>query len=151
MGLDRLRAFLRRHRLMALDTSVFIYQIEANTRYLPFTDHIFSWLEQARGQGVTSTVTMTELLVQPYREFDERRVDVFFALPSTFPNLQWVAPNLEIANLAAQIRATHRTRTPDALQAATAVYTGATGLVTNDPVFRRLRAFETLVLDQLLI
>jgi len=135
---------------MALDTSVFIYQIEANTRYLPFTDHIFSWLEQARGQGVTSTVTMTELLVQPYREFDESRVHAFFGLPSTFPNLQWVAPDLEICDLAARLRATHRLRTPDALQAATAARTGATGLITNDPVFERVGAFETLVLDQIL-
>jgi predicted nucleic acid-binding protein len=150
LGLDCLRAFLRRHRLVALDTSVFIYQIEANTRYLPFTDYIFRWLEQANGQGVTSTVTMTELLVQPYREFDERRVHVFFALPSTFPNLQWVAPNLEIADRAAQIRATHRLRTPDALQAATAARSGATGLITNDPVFERVEAFETLVLEQIL-
>ena len=151
MGVDRLRAFLRRHRLVALDTSVFIYQIEANARYLPFTDHIFSWLEQAGGHGVTSTVTMTELLVQPYREFDEPRVHGFFGLPATFPNLQWVAPSLEIADLAARIRAAHRLRTPDALQAATAVHAGATGLVSNDRVFKRLGAFETLVLEQLVI
>lgn len=149
MGLDRLRAFLRRHRLVALDTSVFIYQIEANHRYLRLTDHIFFWLEQARGQGVTSTVTMTELLVQPYREFDERRVHVFFGLPSTFPNLQWVAPTLEIADLAARIRATYGLRTPDALQAATAVHARATGFITNDAVFERLEPFEALILDQL--
>jgi predicted nucleic acid-binding protein len=93
---------------------------------------------------------MTELLVQPYRDFDEQRVDEFYGLPSTFPNLQWVAPNLEIADLAARFRALHRLRTPDALQAATAAYAGATGLITNDPVFKRLDAFETLVLDQLL-
>jgi predicted nucleic acid-binding protein len=41
-------------------------------------------------------------------------------------------------------------RTADALQAATAAYTRATGLITNDGVFERLEAFETLVLDQLL-
>ena len=150
MGLGRLRAFLQRHRLIALDTSVFIYQIEGNARYLPFTDHVFSWLERPDGQGVTSTVTMTELLVQPYRAFDEQRVDEFYGLPSTFPNLQWVAPNLEIADLAARFRALHHLRTPAALQAATAAHTRATGLITNDAVFERLEAFETLVLDQLL-
>lgn len=149
MGLNRLRAFLRRHRLIALDSSIFIYQIEANPRYLPYTDCIFSWLEQAGGQGVTSTVTMTEFLVQPYREFNEERVDEFFGLPSTFPNLQWIATSLEIADLAAWIRATYRLRTPDALQAATAAHTGATGLITNDVVFERLETFETLVLERL--
>jgi predicted nucleic acid-binding protein len=133
-----------------LDTSVFIHQLEANLRYLPFTDHIFSWLERPASRAVTSTITMTELLVQPYREFDERRVNQFLALLSTFPNLDWVAPSLEIADMAARIRALHRLRTPDALQAATAVQTSATGLITNDPIFERVEGFETLVLEQLL-
>lgn len=93
---------------------------------------------------------MTELLVQPYRNFDEQRVDEFYGLLSTYPNLDWVAPNLEIADLAARMRALHRLRTPDALQAATAAYARATGLITNDPVFKRVEAFETLVLDKLL-
>jgi len=150
LGLVRLRTFLRGHRLIGLDTSVFIYQIEANARYLSFTDHIFSWLERPGSQGVTSTITMTELLVQPYRDFDEQRLDEFYALISRFPNLHWVAPNLEIADLAAQLRARYRLRTPDALQAATVLQSQATGLITNDPVFARVEALETLVLDQLL-
>ena len=150
MGLNRLRAFLRRHHLIALDTSVFIYQLEANARYLPLTDHIFSWLERPDSNAVTSTVTMTELLVQPYRDADDQRVDEFFGLLSTFPNLDWIAPNLEIADLAARFRALHRLRTPDALQAATAANSRAMGLITNDPVFARVPAFETLVLDWLL-
>ena len=150
MGLERLRGFLRRHSRIALDTSVFIYQLEANLRYLPFTDHIFSWLERPASRAVTSTITMTELLVQPYREFDERRVNQFLALLSTFPNLDWVAPSLEIADTAARIRALHRLRTPDALQAATAIQTSATGLITNDPIFERVEGFETLVLEQVL-
>ena len=133
-----------------MDTSIFIYQLEANARYLAFTDHLFSWLEQPGRAAVTSTITMTELLVQPYRDADEQRVDEFYALLSTYPNLDWIAPNLEIADLAARIRALHRLRTPDALQAATAVYAHATGLITNDPVFERVDAFDTLVLDQLL-
>lgn len=122
MGLERLRRFLRRHRRIALDTSIFIYELEANARYLALTDHIFSWIERPGSKAVTSTITMTELLVQPYRDSDEQRVDEFYALLSTYPNLDWIAPNLEIADVAARIRAVHRLRTPDALQAATAGY-----------------------------
>ena len=150
MGLERLRAFLGRHRRIALDTSIFIYQLEASPRYLALTDHIFSWLERPRSTAVTSTITMTELLVQPYRDSDEQRVDEFYGLLSTYPNLDWLAPNLEIADLAALIRAIHRLRTPDALQAATAVQAVATGLITNDPVFERVKDFETLILERLL-
>jgi predicted nucleic acid-binding protein len=149
LGLDRLRTFLRRHRRIALDTSIFIYQLETNPRYLAYTDHIFSWLERPGSKAITSTITMTELLVQPYRDSDEQRADEFYGLLSTYPNLDWIAPNLEIADLAARIRALHRLRTPDALQAATAEHSLATGLITNDPVFERVGSFETMVLDQL--
>jgi len=48
---------------------------------------------------------MTELLVLPYREGDEQRANEFYGLLSTYPNLEWIAPNLEIADLAARIRA----------------------------------------------
>ena len=150
MALDPLRAFLRRHRRIALDTSVFIYQLEANARYLALTDQIFTWIERPGGKAVTSTITMTELLVQPYRAADQQQADEFYVLLSTYPNLEWIAPNLEIADRAAKLRALHGLRTPDALHAATAVHAGATGLVTNDPVFERVKDFETLLLDKLL-
>ena len=147
MGLERLRGFLRRHRRIALDTSIFIYQLEANVRYLALTDSIFSWVERPGHEAVTSTITMTELLVQPYREHNEGRVDEFYGLLSTYPNLEWIAPNLEIADVTARIRAIHRLRTPDALQAATALNARATAFITNDPVFQRVEEFETALLD----
>jgi len=149
LGLAVLGAFLRRHRRIALDTSVFIYQVEENPRYVALTDPIFKWLEPPDHQAVTSTITMTELLVQPYRDSSERRAKEFYALLSTYPNLEWIAPSLEIADIAARVRASHRVPIADALQAATAVKAQATGLVTNDPVFTRLEWFETLLLDRL--
>jgi predicted nucleic acid-binding protein len=69
-------------------------------------------------------------------------------LLSTFPNLDWVAPDLAIADRAAEIRALHRLRTPDALQIATAVCRGATAMLTNDPEFARVPQIEIGVLDQ---
>ena len=150
MGLTRLQAFLRRHRRIALDTSVFIYQLEANPRYADLTDPIFVWLGQPNHTGITSTITMTELLVPAYRDAGQARVDQFYGLLTTHPNLDWVAPNLEVADIAARIRARHRLRTPDALQAATAVQSHATGLVTNDAIFERVQAFETMVLDSVI-
>jgi predicted nucleic acid-binding protein len=148
--LTGLRAFLRRHRRIALDTSVFIYELQANPRYVLLVDEVFKWLEQPDHGGVTSTITMTELLVQPYRDSDEERVNGIYALLSTYPNLDWIAPDLQTSDVAAQFRAIHGLRTPDALQAATAARSHVTGLITNDPVFTRINAFETLLLDKLL-
>ena len=136
MGLDGVRRFLRRHSKIALDSSIFIYQLEGNPRYLPLIEPIFAAIERRDVQAVTSTLTMTEVLVPPYRASDPRRVGAFYALLSTHPNLEWIAPDLEVADIAAGLRAAHGFRTPGALQAATAVYAQATGLVTNDQSFR---------------
>jgi hypothetical protein len=98
LEVGRLCTFLRQHRRIALDTSIFIYQLEEDIRYLALTDHIFSWLEQPGSSAVTSTITMTELLVQPYSALDEQRVDEFYGLLSTYPNLEWIAPDLQVAD-----------------------------------------------------
>ena len=115
MALTRLHAALRGHSLVALDTSIFIYAVEVHPIYGPLADQILGWLEQPGHSGVTSTITMTELLVQPYRNEDELRVDAFYGLLSTYPNLTWLAPDLEIADVAARLRARYQLRTPDAL------------------------------------
>ena len=99
---------------------------------------------------MTSTITLLELLVQPYRLADVDRVNKFYALLSTFPNLEWVAPTLEIADMGARLRAEYNLRTPDAILAATAVSRGATGFLSNEVGFRRIRALKILVLDDLL-
>jgi predicted nucleic acid-binding protein len=93
---------------------------------------------------------MLELLVKPYRDDSEQLVNDFYGLLSTYPNLDWIAPDLEIADIAARLRARHGLRAPDALQAATAVQAQVTGLVTNDSVFERVTGFETMVLERLL-
>jgi predicted nucleic acid-binding protein len=138
---------LKTHSRIALDTSVFIYQLQANPTYIGLTDEIFAWLQRPKSQGVTSTITMTELLVHPYRDRNQQKADEIYGLLSTFPNLAWIPPSLEIADTAARLRAMHGLRTPDALQAAIAIHAGVTGLITNDATFRRLSDLEVLVLD----
>lgn len=150
MGLKALESWLGRQRRIALDTNIFIYQWTPNPKYVQFTDFLFLWINSGTSRAITSTITMTELLVHPLRNADEKQADQLFALLSTWPRMEWIAPDLQIAALAAELRAQHGLRTPDALHAATAVRAGATGIVTNDPVFRRVTRIETLVLDELL-
>jgi len=147
VGIARLSRWLKIHSRIALDTSVFIYHLQANPTYIGLTDEIFAWLQRPKSQGVTSTITMSELLVQPYRGRNQQKADEIYGLLSTFPNLAWIPPSLEIADTAARLRAKHGLRTPDALEAATAIQTG---LVTNHASFRTLSNLEILVLDDLL-
>ena len=150
MAVDRLLRFLRQHRRIALDTSVFIYQLEANERYLPVVDPIFASLDHLSLAAVTSAIAMLELLVHPYREAEQQHADELYALLSKYPHLEWIPLDLPIASLAAQLRAQHNLKTPDAIQAATAAYAGATAFITNDLSFRRLRIIDVLLLDDLL-
>ena len=148
MGVAAVRAFLRNHRSVALDTNIFIYQLQSNPRYVNLTHPIFQWLEQPGSRAVTSTITMTEILIQPYRDNDQDLIDKFSGLLFVYPNLEWISPNLEIASRAAEIRARHYLLTPDAVHAATAVDAGATAFLTNDPIFRRITSLEVLILDE---
>ena len=150
MGLAAFESFLRRHTRIALDTSIFIYQMQAQPKYSALTGRVFEWLEVRGHAAITSTVTWAELLVVPYRDGDQQGADDLVGLLSTLPNLSWIPADLDIADLAARARGVHRLRTPDALQAATALYAGATGLVTNDPIFKRLDNIEVAVLDEFL-
>ena len=54
-------------------TSVFIYYLETNPAYVDLAAEVFAWVERPPNTAVTSTITMTELLVQPYRASNERR------------------------------------------------------------------------------
>lgn len=84
---SRLHALLAPHSRLSLDTSlfIFIYQLEANKRYLELADAAFSWIEKAGVTAVTSSITMTELLTKPYRDGDEARVNrSAFDLPSSY-------------------------------------------------------------------
>ncbi|MFZ0687545.1 MAG: PIN domain-containing protein [Terriglobales bacterium] len=141
---------LARHRLITLDTCVFIYLMERHPKYFHLASAVFERIERRECSAVASTVALTEILVQPYRNANLPQAETFYSLLTTMPNLEWVAPNLQIANSAASLRARYRLQTPDALIAATAIFRGATAVVTNDPIFTRIPSFDTLVLDRLI-
>ncbi len=141
--------FLKRHGKPGLDTSIFIYQLEENPKYLELVNPIFVWLEGSKAQAVTSTITMLEFLVQPYRLSDIDRVNRFYALLSTYPHLEWIAPTLNIADLAAWLRAEHNLRMSDGIQMATSLASQATGFISNNSVFQRITTVEILILDDL--
>jgi predicted nucleic acid-binding protein len=139
--------FFRKHRKVYLDTSVFIYFVERHFRYYDLCDRIFTDVEEDRIEGLTSTLTLLEILVQPYRMKKEEIVLKFYSLFTTYPHLKWIQLSLGISDLAARLRAEHNLKTPDAVQMASALSGEATGFVCNDRVFRRVKDIECLILD----
>lgn len=131
---------------MYLDTSVFIYFVERHPRYYDLCDTIFNDLEEGRIEAATSTLTLIEILVQPYRLKKEELVLKFYSLFTTYPHLTWIPLTLGISDLAAQLRAAHNLKTPDAIQIASALSAGATGFVCNDRAFLKVTDIDCLVL-----
>jgi predicted nucleic acid-binding protein len=139
---------LEAHQLIGLDTTIFIYHVEANQKYLPLTRNILRYIESGQGHGIISTVVVMELTVHPWRI---NRGDVarqYEALLVNFPNLKFVDVTREVARQAAQLRAKYNLRPADALQVATAMVNGATVWVSNDKQLKRLEpAIEVIILE----
>jgi predicted nucleic acid-binding protein len=148
--MKRLLEFLKSHPVVGLDTSIFIYHLEDHPRYAPATETIFHSLEEGRNQGITSFLTLMEILVKPKaEELLEVARDYEYYL-TTFPNLTLFPFELEIARKASDLRAMSKIKTPDAIQLATALHHGATGFLTNDRTFEKVTGLEIAVLDKVM-
>jgi len=143
VGLNR---FLKKHKHIGLDSNLLIYFIEAHPDYFKLTQHIFQSIETGQNIGICSTLSLLEVLVQPYRNKDSERVNQFYGLFTTYPHLNWLELSVEIADLAAEFRAKYRFKTPDSILLATAVYSGASGFIGNDTHTKRIKEIEVLIL-----
>jgi predicted nucleic acid-binding protein len=144
-----LRERLAAHAILGLDTPVFIYHLEAHPHYLPLTQVLLAGVQAGRWTAVTSTVTVMELTVRPWQLDRPAVAREYEALLAHFPHLTLVDVTREVARRAAQLRARHRLRPADALQAATALVAGATAFVTNDRSLARLSpALDVVLLDE---
>ena len=147
MSLPDLRKFLKKHECFGLDSNILIYFIEGNPHYLDSVKKIFSMIEAGKNQGVCSTLSLMEILVEPYRKQNETLVNEFYGLLTTYPNLKWVDLSKEIADLGAHLRAKYKIKTPDAIILASAIYSEATGFVCNEKGLQKVKEIEVLILD----
>jgi predicted nucleic acid-binding protein len=117
----------------ALDTVLFIYYIEENESFLPLVAPIFEDVAAGRREVVTSTLTLLEVLVVPYRAGNLDLADAYEAYLSHSRGVRLVDIGRPQLRMAAQLRALHPSvRTPDALQLASALSAGCPTFVTND-------------------
>ena len=142
---------LERHRIIGIDTVVFIYHLEAHPKYLPLTTSLLNSVQSGQIMGVISMITLMELTVRPWQLGEESVARYYEALLTSFPNLSLIAVNRDIARQAARLRATYGVRPADALQVATALVHGATAFVTNDLRLSKLsKRIDVILLDKIL-
>lgn len=99
--------------------------------------------------AVTSTISLLEVLVQPYRLDNQPLAQKFYALLPTYPGLNWTPVSSEVADRAAEFRARYNLSTPDAMQLATAIGFQATAFIGNDKGLRKVEEIECLIVSEL--
>jgi predicted nucleic acid-binding protein len=117
----------------ALDTAIFIYYIEENETFLPLVASIFEDVAEGGREVVTSSLTLLEVLVIPFRAGNLALAERYEAYLSRSQRVRLVDIGRAQLRMAAQLRALHPSvRTPDALQLAAALSAGCRTFVTND-------------------
>lgn len=117
---------------VAIDSAPFIYFIEEHPAHRAELAPLFAAIEAGELRGVTSAVTLLEVLVVPYRAGNFELAADYEILLTRSRGLKMVELNTPLLRLAATLRVQHGLRTPDALQAAAGLVEGCTALVTND-------------------
>ena len=141
--------FPGQHKRVLIDTSVWIYHFAQHPQLGSPAGKVIESLEAGKFRGVASDLTLLELTVRPLQLGRQDVADDYEVLLDYFPNLELEPISREILLDAAGLRARHRLRTPDAIQIATGLRTGATLAVTNDEGWRRLAFIDTVVLSDL--
>ena len=137
-------------KVIGLDTMVFIYHFEENKIYSPLTFSIFESLEKGNFNGVTSILTLLEILVKPKRENNSILTERYKILFETFPNLQMKTLDENIADIASSLRVNYNINTPDAIQVATSLEVQADVFITNDASLKKITEIKVLLLSDML-
>ena len=98
---------------------------------------------------VTSTITLLEVLVKPFREGK-------LELAEQYKNILTTARGIEVSEItnpvsirAAELRAKYNLHTPDAIQAATAIENDAAYFLTNDFKLKSIKEIVVVTLSEL--
>lgn len=138
----------RKGQRVALDTMIFIYAFDKNPVYLSQLRLFFQAVENGEIEATTSTLTLVECLVRPYRKKDTVLAAKYMILFRNFPHLSVLPLTDEIAERAAFLRAQHNLKTPDAIQLATALLSDSQAFLTNDEEIPQVEGIRLLILDQ---
>lgn len=139
---------LRGVQRLFLDTAPVIYHVEGVAAYQPLTDIIFQEICNGAFEAVTSSVTLAECLVHPYRRGDMVLAQQFRDVITAGVHTHYVGVDA-VAERAAELRARYNLSLTDAFQIAAALTAGCEAFLTNDIALKRVTELRVLVLDEL--
>ncbi len=129
------------------DANIFIYTLEAVEPWDVQLNDVFSGLLAGEFTAVTSSLSLTECLILPFRRNNMELVKTFreAILPSYYLDVVPISDKILLST--ANIRAQKNLKLPDAIHAATALTQKCTTLLTNDEGFKRVPNIDVLLLS----
>ncbi|MCZ7356183.1 MAG: type II toxin-antitoxin system VapC family toxin [Candidatus Methanoperedens sp.] len=136
-----------KYKRIGLDTNVLIYYIEEHPFYLRKIEPLVDRISEGKAIGITSYVTLLELLVKPLREKRFDLVEQYKRILAA--RLEMVAMDESVSIKAAELRAKYGIRTPDAIQLASVITRNGDVFVTNDERLGVVEEIEVLTLGEI--
>ena len=138
-----------RGKVVGLDSAPLIYFAEKHPEFHPRVRPFFLAMQNGDFEVVTSTMTVAEVMVHPFKRGDAGLTDMYRDILHNAEHLRTVPFTAGIAEVAARLRANHKIRTPDAIQMATAIAMNADFFLTNDAELPALPRPAVLILKNL--
>jgi predicted nucleic acid-binding protein len=145
----RLEAALTAVFRLAFDTAPIIYFLEAHPRYDALVAAIFARVARGEIEGVTSVISLAEVLVHPLQQGHQALSNDYMHLLLHGAHFQTIPIDAASAVRAAELRAKYAIRTPDALQIASALTAASDAFLTNDAKLKRVTELRVLILGDL--
>jgi predicted nucleic acid-binding protein len=134
---------------LALDTAPIIYFVEAHARYDAVITRVFQRIAAGQLTGVTSVLTLAEVLAQSAHRRKVSLQSQYRDLLSDSQHFELVPIDVAVAERAVVLRKRYNLRMPDALQIAAALQADCHAFLTNDSRLKRVTELRVLVLDDL--
>lgn len=136
-------------QVVFIDTAPLIYFIEGHSRYQEKLIELFRSNDLGEFRFQTSTLTLIELLVQPYKQKNNKLADRYEQIITESNNIDIFEIDLLISKKAAKLRADYNFKTPDAIQLATGLEKNADFFLTNDKELKKLKEIEVITLEDI--
>jgi predicted nucleic acid-binding protein len=127
--------------LVLVDSAPITYFLEGHPKLGPRFKPLF----EAHGAGLlrfaVTTITIAEVLTGPLQAADDALARRYRAILGSW---QSITLDLDVAEIAARLRASLRLKLADAVQAASALAINASALVTHDRDFSRVHSLRII-------
>lgn len=141
------KRILLTYKKIGIDSMCFIYHFEVNKSYGEIVKQIFLQLQENKLSAVTSVLTLAEILAFEKIQKDKILFEQTKTRLRQAPNLEIIAVDEAISEIAAILKYKYNIALPDAIQVATGVVSGQEAFITNDRGLQKIKEIKVIILD----